>query len=112
MKVLKNHIKDLDFLDDDTRRTAMHEIELLEENGEFDRGNTSSTSKLAVDDSESTDSSSDSDDQVERKPLSPPKPANNNHVVNASPSTSKVEEPKAAKLVLRISKKNDRVGLP
>jgi hypothetical protein len=114
MKVLKNHIKDLEFLDEDTRRTAMHEIELLEENGELERGNTSSvsTSKMPVEDSESSDSSSDEQvEQAEQKSLTPPKPASNNHAVSASPSTSKTpDEPRAAKLVLRISKKNDRVG--
>ncbi|KAI6177208.1 SWIB/MDM2 domain-containing protein [Aphelenchoides bicaudatus] len=157
MKVLKNHIKDLEFLDEDTRRTAMHEIELLEENGELEQGSASFSSKASkpaakssakpskpptktsarnarnskpsksskpsktfVHDSDSSDSSSS---EEEEKPSTSPKlSANNNHVQdNASPSTSKLEpklepkldskleEPRTPKLVLRISKKTDRV---
>jgi hypothetical protein len=118
MKFLKNHIKDLDFLDEDTQRTAMKEIEELEENGELNFGKSSmpGPSKLAVAQSDSSDSSSDSDSEDEpskntsRILTSPSTSSNNNTSVNESPSTSKMKEPRAAKLVLRISKNNDRVN--
>lgn len=120
MKTLKNHIKDLDFLDEDTRRTALREIEELEANGELDLGKTSTpgpSTKALVEDSVSSDSSSSSDEEppAKKKPVTvksaPPSKSVNNKVFNESPpSTSKPEEPRAAKLVLRISKKNDRVS--
>lgn len=120
LKILKNHIKDLDFLDEDTRRTAMREIEELEERGEIDLGGSSSTpgpSKTTVVESHSSDSSSESDSEPPPKKAAinsvPQKatPSNNNSKINDSPSTSKTEEPRPGKLVLKISKKNDRVTI-
>ena len=131
MKVLKNHIKDLDFLDEDTRRTAVREIEELEEKGELDLGSSSTPNPSKPKPSKSTKSkpskskaiaedvvsSSDSDEEPPKKVAalsSPPSKStnnlNNNTTVNESPTTSTSEKSKEPKLVLRISKKNDRAS--
>lgn len=86
----------------------MHEIEQLEDNGELNYGTAPSAgpSKSTVEDSESSESSSDEEDE----PIKSSSSASSRNK-NASSQSSKAEEPRATKLVLRISKKNDRVGV-
>ncbi|KAI6215020.1 SWIB/MDM2 domain-containing protein [Aphelenchoides besseyi] len=105
MKNLKNHIKDVELLDEDTRRTAIREIEQLEDSGfNFDSTLLPTSSKSA-----------------KPKTESPTKPVAKNPVVKktvektpeSQESEAKTDSPPAseprAKLVLRISKNKERV---
>ncbi|KAI6240998.1 SWIB domain-containing protein [Aphelenchoides fujianensis] len=91
MKILKNHIKDVDFLDEDARRTAIHEIEQLEDSG------------FIINPALMPSSSNSTNDRTTK-----PKSEIKKTMEKPMPIPPAAAEPRG-KLVLRISKNKDRV---
>ncbi|KAI6201342.1 SWIB/MDM2 domain-containing protein [Aphelenchoides besseyi] len=105
MKNLKNHIKDVDLLDEDTRRTAIREIEQLEDSGFNIDSTLLPTSSKSAKPKNDTPTKPVVKKPVAKKTVEKTSESQESEAKADSPSVS---EPRA-KLVLRISKNKERV---